>query len=147
VWPLAIGNRLELGRADYAKVLHLVQSSQLTVKGVDLIDCDVARTRLKGCGEDGSLVCHAQLALLLRAVSALRPAEGYVQVACLSSLVSFTCPSRCCTASLRVASLRVLAFACGKHHLLHLHLIGAICAVPCVFWGVKVRQGSETGML
>ena len=85
VWPLAIGNRLELGRADYAKVLDLVQSSELTVKGVDLIDCDVARTRLKGCGEDGASVCHAQLALLLRAVSALRPAEGYVQVACLVS--------------------------------------------------------------
>ena len=61
------------------------ETAHLEFRAFDLIDCDVARTRLKGCGEDGASVCHAQLALLLRAVSALRPAEGYVQVACLVS--------------------------------------------------------------
>ena len=75
VWPLAIGNRLELAPSDFRETVSFVQSSAHPVKGVELIDCDLPRTRLMGVGSKNSL----QLGMLLRAVSALRPQQGYVQ--------------------------------------------------------------------
>ena len=75
VWQLAIGNRLELAPSDFRETVDLVQSSAHPAKGVELIECDLPRTRLMGVGSKDSL----QLGMLLRAVCALRPQQGYVQ--------------------------------------------------------------------
>jgi hypothetical protein len=90
VWPLAIGNRLCLASSDYAKTLDLVLTGALVVKGVELIDLDLPRTRVKGSDLSRETMLH--LGNLLRAVSALRPAQGYIQV-CVCVYVCMCCCS------------------------------------------------------
>ena len=77
VWLCAVGNSMQLTCEHYHAVLARVERGEIVVKSIDLIRHDVPRTRLR----DGthSRASDRELEGLLRAVSALRPEQGYVQ--------------------------------------------------------------------
>ena len=77
VWPLAIGNRLNLIREDYCRTLERVQQASVCVKNAELIAGDLPRTRLRECVS--SEAKRQTLGQLLLAVAAVRPLQGYVQ--------------------------------------------------------------------
>jgi len=56
----------------------MVQAGEIVVKGAELIECDLSRTRIKGCAQTAE--GQQQLGALLSAVCAIRPAHGYIQV-------------------------------------------------------------------
>jgi len=55
----------------------MVQAGEIVVKGAELIECDLPRTRIKGCAQTAE--GQQQLGALLRTVCAIRPAHGYIQ--------------------------------------------------------------------
>ncbi|EKX54560.1 hypothetical protein GUITHDRAFT_100034 [Guillardia theta CCMP2712] len=74
VWPRAIGNKLNLDHDKYESLAMVVNDRSFFIPGIEIINNDLPRTKLKGKDVD-----EAQLRVLLCTVSALQPEVGYVQ--------------------------------------------------------------------